>query len=77
MTNKARVNKLEKAVKPATPAGPGYVSLSPGQYEQYQSGALQLAAPVKIYIGISPNDWDQPSQNSPQESPGGPESKKA
>jgi len=53
-----RLDKLERDTR-QDQQQPTYISVD---VETWESGDLKLDRPVKVYIGISPDDWDQDEQ---------------
>lgn len=58
----SRLSKLEKDTQPDQEQ-PSYISITDDEWDRLQAveiepGYLGIAQPLKVYIGISPDDWD-------------------
>lgn len=61
MSVKRRLDKLEQAEAITDEAAPPFISVA----SLDELAALELRRPTKVYIGISPHDWDEAEEQAP------------
>lgn len=56
----ARLARLEDLAPSIGPdAAPGYICLSPAEWERLEAGELRPPPPgCKVYVGVCPTDWN-------------------